>query len=65
MDRENKRLISHDAPKDIYKKGKSGWPVPGISVPYEEPIKPDLTLETEKMTLREMRDLVEKVILNP
>ena len=65
MDRENKRSISHDAPKDIYKKGKSGWPVPGISVPYEEPVKPDLTLETEKMTLREMRDLVEKVILSP
>ena len=65
MDRENKRSISHDAPKDIYRKGKSGWPVPGISVPYEEPVKPDLTLETEKMTLREMRDLVEKVILSP
>jgi adenylylsulfate kinase len=65
MDRENKRSISHDAPKDIYKKGMSGWPVPGISVSYEEPVKPDLTLETEKMTLREMRDLVEKVILSP
>ena len=65
MDREKKRFKSHDAPKDIYKKGKTGWPVPGVAVPYEEPVKPDLTLETDKMTLHEMRDRVEKLMLSP
>lgn len=65
MEREKKRSVSHDAPKDIYKKGKSGWPVPGVGAPYEEPVKPDLILETGKMSLGEMRDSVERLLLSP
>ena len=63
MEREKKRLTFHDAPKDIYKKGKSGWPVPGVTAPYEEPVQPELTFDTEKMTVPEMRERIEKIIL--
>jgi adenylylsulfate kinase len=44
--RETERLNSHSAPKDIYKKGLEGSPVPGVSVPYEEPLNPELTVDT-------------------
>jgi len=64
MDREKKRFTFHDAPKEIYQKGKAGWPVPGVNVPYEEPVKPDLVLETARMTMREMRDRVEQLMLS-
>jgi len=48
MKREEKRIDTHKAPKRIYEKGKKGWPVPGISVPYEEPKKPEVIINTEK-----------------
>ncbi len=33
------------APVDIYEKAMSGWPVPGINVPYEEPSIPELVID--------------------
>ncbi|MBN2655237.1 MAG: adenylyl-sulfate kinase [Nitrospirae bacterium] len=45
--RESERTDRRHAPKNIYKKGKAGWPVPGISAPYEEPINPELTIDTD------------------
>jgi adenylylsulfate kinase len=53
MEREVSRKKTHGAPKDIYKKGRDGWPVPGINVPYEEPLSPELTIETDKASLEE------------
>jgi len=47
VQREMKRKDTREAPRDIYKKGGKGWPVPGMSVPYEEPVRPELTIETE------------------
>jgi adenylylsulfate kinase len=47
-ERERSRKNTHGAPKDIYKKGKAGWPVPGLQVPYEEPLSPELIIETDK-----------------
>jgi len=44
--REKERLNTHSAPKDIYKKGSQGSPVPGVSVPYEEPLNPELVIDT-------------------
>ncbi len=44
--REKERLNTHFAPKDIYKKGIQGSPVPGVSVPYEEPMNPELVIDT-------------------
>lgn len=43
--REQSRKERHGAPKGIYEKAKEGWPVPGMKVPYEEPLNPDVVIE--------------------
>lgn len=63
MEREAKRKDLHGAPEDIYKKGKAGWPVPGITVPYEEPLNPELTIDTEKVTPEEAVIMIERLNL--
>ena len=47
IQRETLRAETHAAPQEIYKKGDAGWPVPGISVPYEEPLNPEIVIDTE------------------
>lgn len=44
--REKQRKHTRGAPRNIYEKGAAGWPVPGISAPYEEPLSPELTIDT-------------------
>lgn len=58
--RERKRTVTHVAPKTIYKKGREGWPVPGIKVPYEKPVKPEIEIDTEKDSPQEA---VEKIVM--
>jgi adenylylsulfate kinase len=58
MKRERTRKDTHDAPKDIYKKGKAGAPVPGIKVPYEEPENPELIIDTEKESPEEASEKI-------
>jgi len=53
MEREKKRFDAHSAPKEIYDKGRAGWPVPGVNVPYEEPEKPELIIDTKKESVEE------------
>ncbi len=53
MKRENQRLERREAPKDIYKKGAEGWPVPGMVVPYEEPLNPEIVVETDKTSIED------------
>lgn len=53
IERERSRIERHGAPEDIYKKGKEGWPVPGLTVPYEEPLNPEITIDTEKISVSE------------
>jgi len=48
MKREKTRINTHAAPKKIYDKGRAGWPVPGVNIPYEEPEKPALIIDTER-----------------
>jgi len=48
IEREKTRIDTQAAPTRIYEKGKAGWPVPGIHVPYEEPEKPEVIIDTEK-----------------
>ena len=48
--REEQRTETHGAPAGIYNKGSAGWPVPGITVPYEEPHNPELIIDAEKVT---------------
>ncbi len=58
MEREVSRRKTRGAPKGIYKKGRAGWPVPGVQVPYEEPLNPELTIETDKASLEEALSVV-------
>lgn len=61
--REIKRVETYEAPREIYKKGEAGWPVPGISKPYEEPTSPELIIETDKHSITEEMRLIEDLII--
>jgi adenylylsulfate kinase len=61
-ERERKRVERHEAPKDIYKKGAGGSPVPGIVVPYEEPLNPEVIIETDKTSLEDSVKRIEQGI---
>jgi len=62
MRREQQRLESRGAPKDIYKKGASGWPVPGMAAPYEEPLSPEVVIDTGKTSPGDGIAAIEDVI---
>ncbi|MCP8305452.1 MAG: adenylyl-sulfate kinase [archaeon] len=50
MERESKRIDTSQAPRDIYEKALKGKStVPGLGSPYEEPLNPELKLNTERM----------------
>lgn len=52
-------------PKGLYKKALNGQinNFPGISSPYEEPLKNELTIDTSLYSIKESRDFVLKKIL--
>lgn len=50
MERERTRIDTRAAPSEIYEKGRKGSPVPGLSAPYEKPERPDLVINTEKVS---------------
>jgi adenylylsulfate kinase len=64
VDREQHRKQSHGAPKDIYKKGEKGWPVPGVNAPYEEPLDPEIIVDTGETTVQDAVGLISRKILN-
>ena len=48
MKREESRKAIH-APTDIYKRSKkAGATVPGVNVPYEEPLNPEVVVDSEQ-----------------
>ena len=47
--REEQRTETHGAPNEIYQKGMAGWPVPGITAPYEEPLNSEVVIDAEKV----------------
>jgi adenylylsulfate kinase len=55
IQRESSRKNTYSAPEQIYRKGLTGKSrtVPGINVPYEEPTRPEVTIETDKTTPEE------------
>ena len=61
-ERERQRKDTRGAPRDIYEKGKAGWPVPGVNVPYEEPLNPDVTIDTEKFSAAEAADTISSLL---
>lgn len=62
MARERMRVNTHCAPRDVYQKAGAGWPVPGVSAPYEEPLSPELLIEVDRTfipeAVREIEDLI-------
>lgn len=61
-EREQQRVDAHGAPRDIYRKGEAGWPVPGATAPYEEPLTHELVIETDRQTVRDGVSLIEGLI---
>ncbi|PMB74156.1 adenylyl-sulfate kinase [Candidatus Bathyarchaeota archaeon] len=65
MKREAKRKETRQAPKQIYAKALNGKAptVPGIGQPYEEPLNPEITLNTVKNTPEECAQKMLEMIL--
>ena len=53
MKREASREDTRGAPRNIYRKGEAGWPVPGINAPYEEPLSPEIIIDTGSTPVKE------------
>jgi adenylylsulfate kinase len=65
IDREAQRKNTRLAPKEIYKKGitgKSGT-VPGINVPYEAPVHPELILDTDRLSADQSAESIINTII--
>lgn len=62
--REESRTQTHGAPRNIYSKGKKGWPVPGISAPYEEPLNPEISIDTDEIRTDEAVEIILRFIDN-
>ncbi len=62
IQREQQRAQPRKAPKDIYKKAAAGWPVPGVVAPYEEPLNPEITIDTEKVLLKDIVRIIDREI---
>jgi adenylylsulfate kinase len=60
MERERKRRETRGAPKDIYQKGAAGWPVPGLTALYEEPLNPEIIADTDKESIEEITERIAK-----
>jgi adenylylsulfate kinase len=60
--RERERVDTHEAPRDIYKKGTEGWPVPGVGAPYEEPLNPEVTIDSDKTSVKEAGEIIRKAL---
>jgi adenylylsulfate kinase len=63
VDREKQRDVTRNAPKDIYDKASAGWPVPGIVVPYEEPLNAEVVIETDTTTPQEAASRIERYLI--
>ncbi|MDQ1278896.1 MAG: adenylylsulfate kinase [Thermoproteota archaeon] len=65
MERESERLDSQGAPRGIYRKGIEGKSatVPGINVPYEEPLDAEVIVETDKIAPAESAQKIRDTII--
>lgn len=66
IERENKRKMIFDAPSEIYKKGYNGrsTTVPGLNVPYEEPLDAEIIVNTDRQTIEECVENLYTFIFN-
>jgi adenylylsulfate kinase len=60
MERERQRRETRGAPKDIYQKAAAGWPVPGLTIPYEEPLNPEIIADTDNESVEEITERIAK-----
>ena len=60
MERESKRGKTFQAPKGIYKRALKGEAptVPGIGAPYEEPLHPEVTLNSDRLSPEECAERI-------
>lgn len=60
MEREARRKETHGAPRGIYAKALTGESstVPGVGVPYEEPLRPELVVDSAKLTPEESAEKI-------
>ncbi len=61
-EREASRKDSRGAPRYIYKKGEEGWPVPGLSAPYEEPLNPEVVIEADSTEIGAAASMILRLI---
>ncbi len=62
--REKQRTETHGAPRDIYEKGRTGWPVPGVTAPYEKPLTPEVTIDTGTVSAAEAAETITAFLLH-
>lgn len=64
MQREEERENTHLAPTGIYKKAEVGKTstVPGVGVPYEKPIDPEIKLDSSKLSAEKCAEKILGVI---
>ena len=64
MERENERRKTFMAPKEIYKRGLSGEAptVPGLGVPYEESLHPEITVDSDRMSQEECAQEIQNAL---
>jgi len=65
MQREKKRADTHLAPADIYEKAQKGKAptVPGVGVPYEEPLNPEIEIDSSKLSAEESAQKIWAAVL--
>ena len=64
MEREARRKAAF-SPKGIYKKSaQSGANVPGVNVPYEEPLLPEIVIDSDRMKPEESAKKVADAIIS-
>ena len=64
IERESRRGRTFMSPKDIYKRGLSGEAptVPGLGVPYEKSLHPEVTVDSDRMNPEECAQKIQNAI---
>ena len=63
--REKRRKITYGAPQGVYRKAekKQSLTVPGVGVPYERPLKPEVVVDSQRLTPHQSAERVLRKIL--
>ncbi|MEM2815731.1 MAG: adenylyl-sulfate kinase [Candidatus Bathyarchaeia archaeon] len=65
IERESKRKRTYGAPARIYEKAFEGKAptVPGVGQPYEEPLNPEVIIDTSKLTPEQAAEIILNAII--